>query len=228
MITCSINQPYFFPYFGYFCLLAKSDIFISLDNVSMIKKGYIHRNSILLNGKEYKFTIPLKKISQNRQICETYTTNYMEFYSKFAAIVELAYSKSPYYEQVLQLVEGIKFSDDVKISDLAEQSIQSVTSMLELPVKKLRSSDTLQNGGPGQDRIISLCKSVGANQYLNLTSGRNLYNESEFDRHGLRLKFLDLNFKKYDRFISTNGSYASILDTLARFSKDDVREIITS
>ena len=77
--TISINQPYFFPYFGYFILLSHSDIFVSLDDVNMIKKGYIHRNSFVLNGETYFFSVPLQQISQNRKINETLTFRWPEY-----------------------------------------------------------------------------------------------------------------------------------------------------
>ena len=63
-------QPYFFPYIGYFQLINAVDKFIILDDVNYIKKGWINRNRILLNGKDYLFTIPCEKISQNKLINE--------------------------------------------------------------------------------------------------------------------------------------------------------------
>ena len=61
----AIMQPYFMPYIGYFQLLDKVDKFIILDDVNFIKKGWINRNTVLVNGKEFLFSIPLKGISQN-------------------------------------------------------------------------------------------------------------------------------------------------------------------
>ena len=44
----------------------KDDLFI----MSFIKKGWINRNNILINGNKYLFTVPLKNISQNFLINE--------------------------------------------------------------------------------------------------------------------------------------------------------------
>ncbi|WP_251981865.1 WbqC family protein, partial [Escherichia coli] len=46
-------QPYLFPYLGYFQLITASDTFVLFDDVNYIKKGYINRNNILLNGSAY-------------------------------------------------------------------------------------------------------------------------------------------------------------------------------
>ena len=66
----AIMQPYFFPYLGYWQLISAVDRFIVFDDVNYIKKGWINRNRILLNGKDHLFTLPLKGASQNKLINE--------------------------------------------------------------------------------------------------------------------------------------------------------------
>ncbi|MET0385503.1 MAG: WbqC family protein, partial [Polyangiales bacterium] len=54
----AIMQPYFFPYQGYFQLLAAVDKFVLYDDVAFIKNGWINRNRILsAAGVEY-ITVP--------------------------------------------------------------------------------------------------------------------------------------------------------------------------
>ena len=66
----AIMQPYIFPYLGYFQLIKSVDKFIFYDDVNFIKKGWINRNKILINGKESIITFPLIKASQNKLINE--------------------------------------------------------------------------------------------------------------------------------------------------------------
>ena len=66
----AIMQPYLFPYIGYWQLINVVDTFAILDDVNYFKKGYINRNSINLNGSSYRFTLELKKASQNKLINE--------------------------------------------------------------------------------------------------------------------------------------------------------------
>ena len=46
----AIMQPYFFPYLGYFSLIAASDQFIVFDVVQYIRHGWINRNRIIYWG----------------------------------------------------------------------------------------------------------------------------------------------------------------------------------
>ena len=61
-------QPYFFPYLGDWQLINAVDKFVLLDDVNYIMRGFINRNSILVNGKPYKFSISIDQPSQNKLI----------------------------------------------------------------------------------------------------------------------------------------------------------------
>ena len=65
-------QPYLFPYIGYFQMINAVDKFVFYDDVNFIKKGWVNRNRILVNNREFTFSVPLNKISQNITIGETY------------------------------------------------------------------------------------------------------------------------------------------------------------
>ena len=67
----AVMQPYFFPYLGYWQLINAVDKFVLLDDVNYIMRGFINRNSILVNGKPYKFSISIDQPSQNKLINET-------------------------------------------------------------------------------------------------------------------------------------------------------------
>ena len=47
----------------------------------------------------------------------------------------------------------------------------------------------------GEDRIIDLCKKVGANKYINLPGGLNLYNRKRFESEGINLEFMPMTKK---------------------------------
>ena len=51
-----IMQPYFLPCIGYWQLMGAVDKYVILDDVNYIKRGWINRNRILLNGKDHIFS----------------------------------------------------------------------------------------------------------------------------------------------------------------------------
>ncbi len=81
----AIMQPYFLPYIGYFQLINAVDKFVFLDNVNFIKKGWINRNRLRIQEKEWLFSVPCKDLSQNKKICEievNWNTNFTEKFLK--------------------------------------------------------------------------------------------------------------------------------------------------
>ena len=49
----AVMQPYFFPYYGYWQLIAQANIFVIFDDVNYIKKGYVDRNFIVKGDGHY-------------------------------------------------------------------------------------------------------------------------------------------------------------------------------
>ena len=98
-------QPYLFPYIGYFQLIEKSDHFVFLDDVNHIKKGWVHRNRILLNRAPHTFSTQLSNSSQNVLIKDLELFEPEKWKTKFLASLKHAYGKQPLFKEVYQLVD---------------------------------------------------------------------------------------------------------------------------
>src|SRR5215211_7424377 len=119
----AIMQPYIFPYVGYFQLIDAVEKFIFYDDVNFIKKGWINRNRILLHGKDYVITIPLKEVSQNKLICEVEVDWANKELQKVKQSIEHAYKKAPFFKEVMPLINMVLLSEKKTISELAAYSV---------------------------------------------------------------------------------------------------------
>lgn len=108
-IKTAIMQPYFFPYIGYWQLISSVDNFIIYDDVNYIKKGWINRNNILIDGRPHQITLPLKKASQNKKINEIELLNDKIKKDKILPTIEKSYSKAPHFAEILPLLKSIFF-----------------------------------------------------------------------------------------------------------------------
>src|SRR5690554_5438915 len=125
----AVMQPYLFPYIGYFQLIQAVDKFVFYDDVNFIKKGWINRNRILINNKDLSFSVPLNKVSQNKTINETFLNldTFEEWKEKFIKTIGQNYKKAPYFDGVSEVINNILNTKCNTISDLAIESVNTIS-----------------------------------------------------------------------------------------------------
>ena len=227
--SIAVMQPYIFPYLGYFQLIASVDKFVFYDDVNFIKKGWINRNRILVNGSDYTFTVPLQKMSQNNLIFETYIKNevYNDWKNKFLQTVELNYKKAPEFPKVYSMLTNFFEYEYVSISEIAIESIKLVSEYLELTTEFIVSSKTYSNKGlERQERLIDICKKEQKYHYINALGGQELYKKIDFINQGIKLDFLKSLPIQYKQFNNTFVPWLSIIDVLMFNSISDVNNML--
>lgn len=71
-MRAGIMQPYFMPYIGYWQRIHAVDVDVVFDDVNYIRRGWMHRNRILINGSIHYLNLPIQKASQNKKINDTW------------------------------------------------------------------------------------------------------------------------------------------------------------
>ena len=227
----AIMQPYFFPYIGYFQLIQAVDKFVFYDDVNFIKQGWINRNRILLNNKDFLFSIPLEQISSNKKINETkISKKYFEkWLTKFYKTINSAYNKAAYFNDTLSLLEKTFEIKHATISELAIESITNVCNYLGVEKEFEVSSKLYQEtfGLSKSGRLIEICKKNNTKQYINPIGGQAIYTKEEFAKSGIKLSFLQSNNIRYNQFGNKFVPGLSIIDILMFNSVDEIKEMLS-
>lgn len=224
-------QPYLFPYLGYFNLVKASDYFVFYDDVNFIKKGWIHRNRIIINGHEHLFTVPLHKSGQNLLINQINISNYSEFRTDFIRKITFAYKKAPFFEHGLYYLNDVFNDEFVNINELAINSVFKFCKLLEIETKFFRSSISFpETIGVGKaERLIQISHKLGVENYINAAGGKHLYCKEHFSNHGLNLQFLIPKLDEYTHFNSEAYKPGlSIIDVLMNVPLADVARMINA
>jgi hypothetical protein len=194
MTRVAIMQPYVFPYLGYYQLLHAADRFVCFDDVNFIKKGWINRNRILLNGAAYTFTIPIAGASQNNTIRQSIIAEDVSWKPKLLTNITHAYRKASCFAEVFPAVENLVTEAQGSIADMAEASLRLVVERAGLAVSIHRSSELgLPEDLRAQERIIAVAKAHGASTYINPANGAELYDPGRFADSGMDLRFLRMD-----------------------------------
>lgn len=221
-------QPYFFPYIGYFQLINAVDLFVIYDNIKYTKKGWINRNRLLLNGQDTKFSLPLKNGSDRLEIRER--TLAVDFdRGKLINKIRGAYQSAPQFARVCPLIERIMWFQEVNLFLFLKNSIVEVCRHIGVSTEIIGSSSVeADHSLKGQERVIALCRAVGAEVYINPIGGADLYSKENFRVCGLDLFFLKPGLLAYQQFGGDFVPWLSIIDVMMFNSDDVIREHIDS
>jgi len=223
----AIMQPYFFPYIGYWQLISLSKIFVLYNDVNYIKKGWINRNYVLINGDKCLFNIPVINASQNRLICNHQIVQEVSWKKKLLRKIELSYSKAPYFSRTMPLVEQVVCNNETNLAEYIFYSIETISKFLSLDCKFVRSESFGNENLSGYERILDICRKSGEYRYTNPIGGRHLYSGDKFISEGVEIQFLEAKDISYRQFSGAFVPNLSILDVMMFNSKDQLRSLLS-
>lgn len=212
----AIMQPYFFPYLGYFQLVAAVNTFVVWDDVQYIQRGWVNRNRILLNSEPTYITLPVEKAAQTAYINERQVTDLAAATPKILGQIHAAYRKAPYYAETRDLVEKILTLPERNLGRYLFQGLQLICQYMELETVLLLSSELQKDdeGLSSTQRILEICKTQNADMYVNAIGGRHLYQAEDFSAQGMELRFIAMEDIHYDQSVTPFVPYLSIIDVL--------------
>ncbi len=221
-----IMQPYFFPYLGYWQLIAAVDKYVVYDDVAYIKGGWISRNNILLSGKSHMVTLPLVNPSSFRMINEIEVKDDPVAKGKILKTLEYAYAKAPFYDSVMPLVEDL-INKNGTIAQMNYETVLAICDHLDINTEIILSSTIdKDNELKGEDKVIHIVKKLGGDTYINAIGGKELYSKDRFAENGLKLGFLKKDKIEYKQFKNEFIDNLSIIDVLMFNDKGEVRKLL--
>ncbi|MAJ13311.1 MAG: hypothetical protein CMD09_04870 [Flavobacteriales bacterium] len=220
----AVMQPYFFPYIGYWQLINIVDIFVIYDDVSFIKGGYINRNSLLNKSNAQLITLELFGASSNKKINDI---NLGDNRNKLLKTIKQNYSKAPFYNNILPLIEEIINNNEKKLHKFLAFSLIEVSKYLNIKTNFIYSSEIKNNKSlNAQDRLIEISKILNATEFINPIGGIELYDREVFSKNMINLSFLKTSKISYNQFNDNFVSNLSIIDVLMFNDKEQIKSIL--
>jgi hypothetical protein len=221
-------QPYFFPYIGYFQLIAAVDRFVILDDVNFIKRGWINRNRILINASPCWLSIPVTNISQFRKIAE-HTCCDIPWRQKMLRSIEMAYRRTPFFAEAYAVIAPILANRQNDLATYLADAIVALARALAITADIVTTSRNYANGDlHGQERIIDICRQEGASHYINAEGGQDLYAESAFAAADISLSFVAAAVEPYPQLSPAFIGRLSIIDMLMNIGIQGTKAQLTS
>ena len=213
---CSIMQPHFFPWSGYFNLINKCDIFVFLDDVQFSKNSWQVRNKLFVNKSIKWITVPTKKSSlKNTKINEKIIDYNSKWKKKIIKTIMQNYSSFPGSEDLNTLMK--KFNDDKSknLADLNINLIKFICKKIFINTEMVRSS-IFKIEKKRTDKVIDILKLTKSSEYISAIGSKDYLLEDDFKKINIKLTFNNYQRDDYNNISKKIGDHnLSIIDVIA-------------
>jgi hypothetical protein len=210
----AISQPTYLPWMGYFDLIDQVDKFILLDDAQFGKQSWDQRNRIKSPTGLQWLTVPV--ITHGRmgqRLCDTEISD-AQFWEKQLRAVKVSCGKAPYFDIYFPRLRQLHCETESKLVDLNLKLISWIANELGLTTPMVRSS-SLDVAGKRSERLVSMCKSLGATDYVSPRTALYLLEDLPiFSESGIGVWFHNYTHPEYKQRFPPFCAYASVLDLM--------------
>ena len=210
----TILQPSYLPWLGFFEQMHRSDQFVLYDDVQFTRRDWRNRNRIRVQEGSVWLTVPvIQKNKYEQSLIETKIDNSTSWKRKHLESIRCHYSKTPFFDLYFPWCEKTFNREWDFLLDLSLETIQYLKGELKINTPLLRSSE-LGESGNKSERLISICKQLGATQYLSGESARNYISEKDFSDQGIGLEYQNYQHPEYPQRYEGFVPFLSTIDLL--------------
>lgn len=215
MTTITIHQPEYLPWLGFFDRIYKADIFVILDDVQYQKNGFINRNKIKTAQGWQWITVPVKERSSFKKINEVVINDQINWGKSQLKSLIYNYKRAPYFKDYIDFFENTFEKKWEKIVDLDIYLLENIIKTLGIK-RRIERSSLMKIKGKATDRLVNICKKLGADTYLSGPGGKEYMDIEKFKRENIKVIFQEFIHPTYPQLFKEKGfiSYLSIIDLL--------------
>lgn len=208
----AVHQCNFLPWLGFFDKLAKSDLFVILDDAQVSVEGFVTRNKIRVPRGSTWISVPVESRMGNINEVRPFISE--AWVSEVRKKIDRSYGDKKLAERMLFKYGfyGLLYEAE-SLAEFNTRIIKHLCMMADIKTPLLFSSD-LNVGGSSYERIINICNEVGADVYLSGIGGHNYINPKRFEAEGIKVEYQEFKHPIYDQMYPGFEPYMSALDKL--------------
>jgi|HubBroStandDraft_6_1064221.scaffolds.fasta_scaffold250692_2 hypothetical protein len=213
------HAPVYLPSILLFTKIAHSDAFMFCPHLQFVNRSWHSRNRIrAVNDTPTYLTVPVQK-SMGQPIADTMIAD-EGWRKKHLGIIKQVYQNRPYFEMYYPMLAFI-IETAIDLVGLNMRLMAQIMAWLDLR-KHVVDSRQYQITGHKTDMLISMCKAIGAREYLSNEGARDYVDEVSMRREGIKHRWLRFTHPTYDQgaeFIPD----LSVIDLLFNCGPDSAR-----
>jgi len=230
-VILAAHQPSYLPWLGYLDKMAKADVFVVMDDLQYEAQNFQNRNKLKLNNGPAWVTVPLVKGAQTDRICDKRVNNDQSdkehWQRKTWLTIKTHYGRAPHFARYADELEALYARRWERLVDVDLHVLELARRWFGITVPVLHSS-SLELVGQKTERIVDMCKKVGAKVYLSGRGGSTGYLDVELlRREGITVMWQQFAHPTYPQRYPDQGfvPYLAFLDLLLNCGPDS-RDIL--
>jgi hypothetical protein len=207
-----VHQPEYIPWLGFFDKLARCDTFVIYDDAQFQHGGFHNRNKIrTMHGWEW-LTVPITH--GHPQTIKDVKIAGVEWKKKQLSVIVNNYQKTPYFKEYFPLIKEAISSNHELLIGLNLHLIKILAEILNIKVKMVRSSEFPYLGKEKNEKLVSMCKLIGADTYIAGSGGKAYVNENLFSEADITIQWHNYEHPNYKQKYEGFQPNMSIIDLL--------------
>jgi hypothetical protein len=184
-----------------------------LNDVQYKKNEWQNRNRIKTAQDWQWLTVPVRYHFPEK-INEVRINNKTQWSKKHLQALKTNYSRAPYFKEYISIFEDTLSRDWEFISELNIHLIERLKDALQMQQKTTIISSELKLREDPTDRLIDICKALGADTYLAGQGGADYMDAARFEKNGLKVIMQEFKHPVYPQLFGDFQSHMSIVDLL--------------
>jgi hypothetical protein len=209
------------PWRGMFEQLRLCDAFVFYDDVQLplgggSGRGFITRVQIkTVQGIDW-LSLPVERAGKQKQLINDARFPHMDWKATHLGKIDQAYRAAPYFDLIREtVVRPIYALDTESVSEFCMHSMRVLSRKLGLAPSTLVSSEMdIDTGLHSTERLLALCKLLGASNYVTGLGAMNYIDYDRFDQAGIRIEYMDYQTVTYPQLHGSFTPYVSAIDML--------------
>jgi WbqC-like protein family len=216
-----ITQSNYIPWKGYFDSIQMVDEVILYDDMQYTKRDWRNRNQIKTPQGLLWLSVPVEVKGKYFQSIKETKISEANWNEKHWKTIHANYAKAPHYKEYKDIVESLYMDcKEENLSMINYRFLEGINSILGIDTPMRFSSDfTLAEGKT--ERLVDLCKQVGATDYYSGPAAKDYMDESLFEQENIKVHYLDYSsYPEYPQLYPPFSHAVTILDLLFNTGKE--------
>jgi len=192
----TIHQPECFPWLGFVDKAAQADVFVILDDAQYSKNYFNNRNKVRTAQGWAWVTIPVETAGKATQTFAEAAMVAGGWRRKHLATWTQSYAAAKFGTTHLPFLDDLYARPLTKLSDFNIAAIRYLFEQFEVKAE-VHVSSGLGCEGAATDKLLALCRRLGATEYLSGISGKEYLDETKFVAAGIKVRYQDFHHPVY-------------------------------